>query len=143
MSETRRGFLAAAAATAEAARAWQGSPNDRIRLGQIGCGGRSKDHLMELRRSGENAAIVAVCDVWKVNRQASVAAIEQAFGTWPRETTRYQDLLAMKDIDAVLIATPDMTIRAFWQTRLRQVRTFTSRNRLPWSLQMQRWRGSR
>jgi predicted dehydrogenase len=64
---------------------------------------------MELRRSGENAAIVAVCDVWKVNREASAAAIEKAFGARPRETTRYQDLLAMKDIDAVLIATPDMT----------------------------------
>jgi predicted dehydrogenase len=109
MSETRRNFLAAAAVTAGAARAWQSSPSDRIRLGQIGCGGRSRDHLAELGRSGENAAIVAVCDVWKVNREASAAAIAQAFGAPPKETTRYQELLAMKDIDAVLIATPDMT----------------------------------
>ena len=48
-------------AFASLAKAWQGSPNDRIRLGQIGCGGRSRDHLAALKQSGENAAIVAVC----------------------------------------------------------------------------------
>src|SRR5215471_15235975 len=108
MRSTRRNFLAAAAVTAGAARAWQSSPSDRIRLGQIGCGGRSRDHLMELTRSRENAAIVAVCDVWKMNREASAAAMERTFGAAPRQTSRYQELLAMKDIDAVLIATPDM-----------------------------------
>ncbi|HTS65092.1 MAG TPA: Gfo/Idh/MocA family oxidoreductase [Candidatus Acidoferrales bacterium] len=109
MSTTRRNFLTVVAASAGPAQAWQSSANDRIRLGQIGCGGRSRDHLTELVRSRENAAIVAVCDVWKVNREASAAAIERAFGAPPKQVTRYQDLLAMKDIDAVLIATPDMT----------------------------------
>jgi predicted dehydrogenase len=108
MSATRRFFLAGAAAAPIAA-AWQQSPNDRIRLGQIGCGGRSKDHLSELVKSGENAAIVAACDVWKVNREQRAAEIAAAFGAAPRQTTRYQELLAMKDVDAVLIATPDMT----------------------------------
>ena len=108
MSTTRRSFLAAAAAV-PAARPWQHSPNNRIRLGQIGCGGRSKDHLASVIQAGENAAIVAVCDVWKVNREQRAAEIEKAFGAAPRQTTRYQELLAMKDVDAVLIATPDMT----------------------------------
>ncbi len=108
MSTTRRSFLAAAAAV-PAARAWQHSPNNRIRLGQIGCGGRSKDHLASVSQAGENAAIVAVCDVWKVNREQRAAEIEKAFGAAPKQTTRYQDLLAMKDVDAILIATPDMT----------------------------------
>jgi predicted dehydrogenase len=108
MKSTRRTFLASAAA-ARVAAAWQQSPNDRIRLGQIGCGGRSRDHLMELRRSGENAAIVAACDVWKVNREQRAADIQRAFGEAPRQVTKYQELLAMQDVDAVLIATPDMT----------------------------------
>ena len=99
----------AAAAAAPLVQAWQRSPNDRIRLGQIGCGGRSRDHLSELVKSGENAAIVAVCDVWRVNREQRAADIEKAFGAKTRQTTRYQELLAMPDIDAVLIATPDMT----------------------------------
>jgi predicted dehydrogenase len=107
-TSSRRTFLAAAASGPLAA-AWQQSPNDRIRLGQIGCGSRSGDHLTELVRSGENAAITAVCDVWKINREQRAAAIEKACGAAPKQVTRYHDLLAMKDIDAVLIATPDMT----------------------------------
>ncbi len=107
MNTTRRTFLAASAAAPLSA--WQGSPNDRIRLGQIGCGGRSRDHLAELRRSGENAAIVAVCDVWRINREQSAANIRQAFGAAPKQYSKYQELLASSDIDAVLIATPDMT----------------------------------
>ena len=105
----RRSFLAATAGAAPALQAWQRSANDRIRLGQIGCGGRSRDHLTELVRSGENAAIVAVADVWRVNREQRADDIRKAFGAAPRQVSRYQDLLAMKDVDAVLIATPDMT----------------------------------
>lgn len=108
MSTSRRTFLTAAAAAAPAA-AWQAAPSNRIRLGQIGCGGRSQAHLAALRRSGENVAIAAVADVWKVNREQRAADIERAFGAPPKQVSRYQDLLAMKDIDAVLIATPDMT----------------------------------
>jgi predicted dehydrogenase len=109
MNKTRRSFLAGAAAAAPVLRAWQQSPNDRIRIGQIGCGGRSLDHFNELRRAGENAAIVAVCDVWKVNREARAAQVEKEFGAAPKQHTRYQELLASKDVDAVFIATPDMT----------------------------------
>ncbi len=109
MNSTRRTFIAGATALAPALQGWQQSPNDRIRLGQIGCGGRSLDHFNELRRSGENAAITAVCDVWKVNREARATMVERAFGAAPKQYTRYQELLASKDIDAVMIATPDMT----------------------------------
>lgn len=107
MESSRRSFLAAAAASPLAA--WQQSPNDRIRLGLIGCGGRSQNHLSSLRRCSENIAISAICDVWRVNRERHAADIERWLGTPPKQTTRYQDLLAMKDIDAVFIATPDMT----------------------------------
>ncbi len=89
--------------------AWQGSPNDQIRLGLIGSGGRGNALLKEVRRSGENAAITAVCDVWRVNREATAAVIEREFGRPPRQWTRYQELLALKDVDAVIIAAPDMT----------------------------------
>jgi hypothetical protein len=99
----------AAAAAAPLVQAWQRSPNDRIRLGQIGCSRRSRDHLSELVKAGENAAIVGVCDVWRGNREQRAADIEKTFGAKPKQTTHYEELLAMPDIDAVLIATPDMT----------------------------------
>jgi len=106
MSTTRRTFLMSTAATAALA---QPSPNDRIRLGLIGCGGRGRDHLKMVASSGENAAITAVCDVWRVNREAMAADVQKAFGQAPFQTTRYQEILARKDVDAVLIATPDFT----------------------------------
>ncbi len=106
MDPTRRTFLMSSAAAAALA---QPSPNDRIRLGLIGCGGRGRDLLREVARSGENAAITALCDVWRVNREARAQDVEKAFGQAPFQTTRYQELLARKDIDAVLIATPDFT----------------------------------
>jgi predicted dehydrogenase len=108
MQTSRRTFLTAAAAVPSAA-AWQQAPGDRIRLGQIGCGSRAQAHLAALRRSGENVAIVAVADVWKVNREQHAANIERVYGAPPKQVSRYQDLLAMKDVDAVLIATPDIT----------------------------------
>lgn len=104
MPASRRSFLASAGAASLRA-----APNDRIRLALIGAGGRGRDHFNMVRTSGENATIAAVCDVWKVNREAMAANVEKTFGVAPRQTTRYQDVLAMKDIDAVLIATPDVT----------------------------------
>ncbi|MEJ5370301.1 MAG: Gfo/Idh/MocA family oxidoreductase, partial [Bryobacteraceae bacterium] len=106
MESTRRTFLMSTAATAVLA---QPSPNDRIRLGLIGCGGRGRDLLKMVVSSGENAAITAVCDVWRVNREAMAREVEMAFGQAPFQTTRYQEILARKDVDAVLIATPDFT----------------------------------
>jgi predicted dehydrogenase len=107
MTATRRMFLSTAAASALPA--FQGSPHDRIRLGLIGAGGRGHDLFEEVRHSGENAVITAVCDVWRVNREEMAGRIERAFGKPPNQTTRYQELLALKDLDAVLIATPDVT----------------------------------
>ena len=106
MTATRRTFLMTTAAGAALA---QPGANDRIRLGLVGCGGRGRDLLKAVASSGENAAITAICDVWRVNREAMAAEVEKAFGRAPAQTTRYQEVLAMKDVDGVLIATPDFT----------------------------------
>lgn len=105
MTFSRRTLLAAGPEILAA----QGPANDRIRLGLIGAGGRARDLFQEVLRAKENAHIVAVCDVWKVNREAMSANVAKAFDAPPLQSTRYQELLARKDIDAVLIATPDVT----------------------------------
>ena len=108
MGPSRRNILVAGLA-APLAHAWQRSPNDQIRLAFIGAGGRARDLIADLGRAGENVTIAAVCDVWRPNRESFAALAAEKFGTAPKQTTRYQEVLAMRDVDAVLIATPDFT----------------------------------
>jgi predicted dehydrogenase len=105
MPTTRRVFLVSPAAPALAFQ----PPSGRIRVGLIGAGGQGRALMQQIARSGEDAAVVAVCDVWRVAREQSADLCRKAFNTTPRLTSRYQELLAMNDVDAVLIATPDST----------------------------------
>jgi len=110
MSTTRRSFLASAgaglgAALIRPAQARVPGANDRVNVGVIGLGARGSHLLkMAVERSEQkgDVQVVAVCDVYRkrVNRGAQVAkgATPYAF---------HQELLARKDIDAVMIATPD------------------------------------
>ena len=78
--------------------------NDRLNIGHIGVGGMGGGHLgyMLARQTRNEVNVVAVCDVDK-NRLASAA--QSARGSTPYRD--YRELLARKDIDAVVIATPD------------------------------------
>jgi predicted dehydrogenase len=105
----RRRFLAAAGAVAAASHL--NAANDQIQIGLIGTGARMRDHFNELGRlrQSHRFTITAVCDVFRQNREAAVARVEKEYGAKPRATTRYQELLASKDVDAVIIATPDFS----------------------------------
>jgi predicted dehydrogenase len=91
-----------------AAAAPQGA-NDRLSIGLIGVGGRGSAHLKQLRSLSQecNVAVTAVCDVWQPNLDQAAAAIKKEWGKEPRKGTRFGDLLALKDVDGVVIATPD------------------------------------
>jgi predicted dehydrogenase len=82
--------------------------NDRIQIGMIGTGGRGTDHIKDLIKLKDlNVAITATCDVYRANREKGAALAAQGFGIQPRTTTDYRELLSWKDVDAVIIATPD------------------------------------
>lgn len=89
----------------------RGAPgaNDRIRIGMIGTGDRAQALLAEIQKvaTPQNAQVTAICDVWKKNREATATKIAKAFGQAPQAFTRFEELLALKDVDAVTIATPD------------------------------------
>ncbi len=83
--------------------------NDRIALGHIGVGNRGSGlHMMTSRLKDKyKVETVAVCDLWKGNRERAVANSERYYGRAPRAFQYLEDLLALKDVDAVLIATPE------------------------------------
>lgn len=83
--------------------------NDRIRIAQLGCGGRSEGHvhMVHLASQRTPVEVVAVCDIWSVAQQARAAQVQKLFGTAP-ETYKYSEkMLASSDIDGVMIATGD------------------------------------
>ena len=102
----RREFVVAPALAAAAAGRVLGA-NDRIGVAVIGCGGRGL--LGECLEFGPalNVEVAAVCDTWRQQREKAAAAVEKATGKQPKQVIHYQDLLAMKEVDAVLISTPD------------------------------------
>ena len=51
--------------------------------------------------------MTAVCDLWKVNREKAAGVAEKVYGRAPRAFQYLDEMLALKDIDAVLISTGD------------------------------------
>jgi len=102
---SRRRLLGAAlAATAARAR----SANDRIQLGIIGAGGRGSQLMRDVANAkAANAAVIAVCDVYRPNRERAVGFAAKTWNVKPRQTVDYKELLGWPEVDAVLIATPD------------------------------------
>lgn len=89
------------------------APSNRIRVGQIGCGRIALGHdLPGVMRSGL-ADVVAVCDVDTKRIAAGKAWVEKFYRdnalTAPEVATYgdYKELLARKDIDAVVLSLPD------------------------------------
>ena len=74
----------------------------KLGVGVLGVGGMGQRHAENLRHLVLGARLVAVADV-AANRAKEVAAeleIEHSFGS-------FEDMLAHKDIDCVVIASPD------------------------------------
>jgi predicted dehydrogenase len=88
--------------------------NDRIRIGVIGTGGRGQWLMKALQKTApEQVQFVAVCDVYDVRRAQAV----QIAGGGAEQYLDYRQILERKDVDAVIVATPDhwhaaMTVEA-------------------------------
>jgi len=105
---SRRSFTAGAVSVASASivRAAQERPhrsaNERVRLGVIGLGNRG-DQLLPGFMAQDDAEIAALCDVYAPYVDAAKAKV----GGSPFTTGDYRRILERKDIDAVVIASPD------------------------------------
>lgn len=106
---SRRNFIAgSAAALAAGAVAPQRAfaANDKIMLGAIGTGGRCQALIRDFLKRGDcEVSWVCDADLNRLNPFAKEVADIQ--GKAPRTTQEMHELLAAKDVDAVVIGTPD------------------------------------
>src|SRR5450631_2921218 len=109
---SRRDFVkAAGAVTAVAAAipAVHGAPgvlkaraaNDQVQFGIIGTGSRGS-YLLKHLKGIDNGRCVAACDINADNLKHGVDTI----GNNPKQFKDYRELLASKDVDAVIVTTP-------------------------------------
>ena len=91
----------------------QNAPSNRIAIGAIGVGRISRDHDLPNIRKYPGTQIVAVCDLDSNRVEQGIALVNGFYSTdaKPYTGTRgyrdYRELLANKEIDAVVISTPD------------------------------------
>ena len=109
MTMTRRNFLAASSLSAFAlagrtthAQEKAAGPNDSITLGFIGVGGMGTG-LLNIMKGFGDVKVAAVCDVYEPH---ALRAKEESSGS-PDVYGDFRKVLDRKDIDAVVVATPD------------------------------------
>jgi len=82
-------------------------PNDKINLGFIGVGSMGTGHVHSFV-GYEDVQITAICDVRREHRDRAKEIVDQRYNNNDCYTYNdYRELLARKDIDAVVIAVPD------------------------------------
>jgi predicted dehydrogenase len=111
VTASRRQFLKATVAAAVAApyilpssaigRDGRPAPSERISLGIIGVNGMGQANLQNCAQYND-VVVTAVCDVWKQRRDQ----VLERYKDTAEGYHDYRELLARKDIDAVIIATP-------------------------------------
>ena len=112
---SRRGFLetagiatgavAAAGTFAHPAIGKVKGANDRLNFAILGPGGRAQEHikiLLDMKEEGKPVDIIAVADVYEKNRENAKNRTKCA-----QAEVDYRKVLENKDVDGVVIATPD------------------------------------
>jgi predicted dehydrogenase len=110
LATSRRTFVQMAAAGLSLAASSRGRadapPSDRIQIGFIGLGGQGTGRLNQFMKQSDVAA-VAVCDVDQTHLDRAVALVEKEQGRKPEAFHDFRKLLETKNLDAVMVATPD------------------------------------
>jgi predicted dehydrogenase len=96
---TRRAFTAASLARVVSA-------NDKIRFGVIGAGGISRADIKAFLLN-QGTECVAICDVDDKQLAKRLESLNTDHGIKPETTKDYRRILDRKDIDVVVVCTPD------------------------------------
>ncbi len=103
--QSRRSFFTSAGASALAvagSSATAYAANETLNVGLIGTGGRCR-HLLKALLTIPNVRVTSISDVWDL----ALAETKKLTGEQVAVTKHFPELLERKDVDAVLIASPD------------------------------------
>ncbi|CAM4070623.1 Gfo/Idh/MocA family oxidoreductase [Paenibacillus alkaliterrae] len=87
----------------DAINSWEAMMKEKVRIGMIGLGARGMGLLKGIILNMEDVEVAAVCDLYENRCEDAAAMIEQAREIRPFVTKQYTELLAIADIDAVVI----------------------------------------
>jgi len=79
--------------------------NERVNLALIGCGGRGRIVTRGLIEHG--AQVTYICDLHEERLETTAKEIDGIQGRRPKKARRMRQVLDSKDVDAVMIGTPD------------------------------------
>jgi len=97
----RRDLLRGASALTALSYSRVAGANDKIQLGVIGCGERGREDMSQFQKNPA-VEVTAVCDIYGEQIDKARQKAPHA-----RNFTDHRKLLDMKEVDAVLVATPD------------------------------------
>jgi len=106
----RRTFLKGSATLPAASAVYAPSnppPSDRVSVGLIGVGVRGRDHHLRKLLKNPHARIAAICDVDANHAALAAGMAVKAQSPRPLLFSDFRALLDRKDIDAVVVSTPD------------------------------------
>lgn len=84
------------------------SPSEKITIGCIGVGSHGTGVNLQSYLAQPDAKVLAVCDVDSNHLRRAEKMVNKKYGNSECGTTKdFRDILARKDIDAVMISTPD------------------------------------
>jgi len=129
---TRRDFLKHATLASAAYLGYPGSQilgaNDRIRVGMIGVGSRGQELLQEVLRV-PNVQVVAMADVYRLRRDESGKTVPGIM-----TFDDHRRLLDLKDVDAVIVASPLHTHARHFLDALAAGKDLYAEKTMTWSI---------
>lgn len=76
---------------------------NKVRVGMIGLGSRGMGLLEHIILKMQDVEVVAVCDRYEDRQTAAAEKVEKAQGSTPFTTSEYTEVLAITEVDAVVI----------------------------------------